>query len=447
MDVIKILPQAQDLEIAILANILTQENSINEVKAIIKTPEVFYNNNHKLIFEAVLNLNSKNNPIDILSVMQELRKMNNLDTIGGYDYILKITSQTPSYTGLSYHCQVVYEKFMKRKGITLCNIYSNEFFQEHSDPFDLTQQFIKELLLLNKFDVNKISTLQDGLKQVLAQIEINKQDYKQYSGMPTGLTFLDNLTGGLQKEDLIIIAGETSNGKTALATQMVLNACKNPNEKAVIYSLEMSQQKISARILASESGVGSWDMLNTKLDDEQTEKINVGVNYLHDVNIFFDESSSNSINTILTSIRNLKAKYDISLVMIDYLQLVTTDNKRLTKTEMVGENARAFKNIAKELKIPVILLSQLGRASEPKPTLNRLRQSGEIEEACDIALLVWQPERYKLESFDHNGKDIKSNGNAEIVFGKHRNGAMYDFVLHFDKNLTKFTNFDYNEPF
>lgn len=447
----KLQPQAVDLEEIILGAIMLESDSITKVINILN-PECFYKKTHKLIFTACINLLNNQSPIDILTVTNELKSNGELEFVGGAYFICTLTNRIASSVNIEYYASIVYQKYLQREIITLCSGIQTKAYTDEADIFEIINDTQDSLLSYVRFDVSKITTIKDAVKQVFNTIEHNLKFTNTLTGIGTGFTEFDNFTSGLQKGDLVIVAGETSQGKTAFALTMLKNATMLFGKAAVIYSLEMTQQQLATRLISSESGINSAAISMHRLSNDSISKINQVTERVINANIYFDDSSTSSIDTICNSIRTMTLKYNIDLVMIDYLQLITNNRIKASKEERTAEIARRLKNTAKELNVCVILLSQLSRTQgSPKPTMNRLRDSGQIEEAADMVILVYRPEFYNT-TLPSPFEDINPIGKAFIDITKGRNTGIKSFLLDFHKETTTFNNCetldqqDYNKP-
>jgi replicative DNA helicase len=280
-----------------------------------------------------------------------------------------------------------------------------------------------------------VFTVKDAVVEVYNQIDRNCAGSK-ITGIATGFSEFDKRSGGLQGGNLVIIAAETGQGKSSLAGTIALNTAKN-GARIVFYSQEMTKMELAGRLMAIETKISANALLHSRLDNYQIEQVHKNTQKIIDTSIYFDERSTNNIENILSSIRSMKIKHDINIVIVDYLQLVGTTKKGLTREQHVAEVARQLKNIAKELNITVLLLSQLSRDKDPQPKLSRLRDSGQIEEAADIVIFIYRPEYYGKDypkDFEH----ISTTGTALIEVAKGRNIGIFKFILGFDEKLTHF---------
>ena len=288
--------------------------------------------------------------------------------------------------------------------------------------------------------VKRITKIDEQIRNLVKHMEMVSEN--KITGIRTGLNQFDKHTGGLQGTDLIVIAAETSQGKTSLALSIAFNAAVNQSAKVAVFSMEMSDIQITARLTAMQTGISSKKLLFQPLARYDWEVFNLKMGTLPNADIYIDDCSSSNIDYIISGIKVAQMQQGIKVAIVDYLQLVKDGSKRSDESE-IASNVRRFKNVAKELNITVILLSQLRREANPKPTINRLRGSGQIEEAADIAMLIWRPEYYGIQSYDDT--DLSTTGTAEVIIAKGRNYGVGKFWLNFDPATTYFSNIQANE--
>jgi replicative DNA helicase len=337
------------------------------------------------------------------------------------------------------HAKNVQEKYVRRKLWTIGQqLSANVFSSKETDEILYSLQ--KDLECVTQ-DVTRseILTMKDAIKGVYRQIESNlKGEY--FTGTDTGFSQINKASGGLQKSDLIIIAGETSQGKTSLALSMI-NAAGKTGEPVAIYSMEMKSVQLAARLPSKNTGISTKEILFSQLNDEYLEILDSGINKIYDLPIYFDDNSTSNIDKIIASIRSMKQRYNISGAVVDYLQILNVNQKSMNKEQTMGDVARRLKNLAKEPDIRIIALSQLNRnEANPVPTLNRLRDSGQIGEAADVVILVYRPEIYTPEKFypvPFAGYSTKGTGTIDIAKG--RNIGQFKFMCKFDAKTMQFT--------
>ncbi len=436
----KIPPQAVEVEEAVLGALMLERDAYITVADIIDTRS-FYKEEHQKIFEVIKYLSTHGKPIDLLLVTQELKNRNLLDVVGGPMMITQLTSRVATASHIEHHSRIIAQAFVSRELIRITTERGCQAYDQSIDVDETLSGLQNDLISLLETGKSRETTMTDAIREVNERIEWNRKN-TGLSGIGTGLYSFDKFTGGLQKTDLIIIAGESSQGKTSLALSMLKNAVIKYKAKAAIYSLEMSKSQLVTRIISQETGISAKKILNRTLDPSEINHIGQTTRLLNDLPVYFDETSSSTIDQICISIRRLKIKYDISIALVDYLQLVGSGLKNKTDESQIAEIARRLKNVAKELNISVIALSQLSRNSaNPKPSKNRLRGSGQIEEAADVVLLIWRPEEYDIIEFSEPHAGIFTDGLAECIIAKGRNIGTGSFLLKFNSETTGF--YDY----
>ena len=403
-------------------------NAFSEVSTILQS-DMFYDKFHKEIYENILDLSSKGKPTDMVMIT-EMHK-------NDHNAMMRIVDISGCFSVDYYeHAQNIQEKYIRRQLWVIGTQLSSDIFSS-KETTDLVFRLQKELEGINQnVSKSEVYTLKDAINSVYKQIDNNlKGEY--ITGTDTGFSEINMASGGLQKSDLIIIAGETSAGKTALSLAIADTAAKTGNPIA-IYSMEMKKEQCAARLLSMNSGVPSNQILYSKLDDNYLGVVDGGVRKIYDLPVYFDDNSTSNIDMIIASIRSMKIKYGLSGAVVDYLQILNVNQKSQNKEQAMGDVARRLKNLAKELDIWIIALSQLNRDSQnPVPNLNRLRDSGQIAEAADIVMFVYRPEvygKYYPEPFANYG----TKGTAMIDIAKGRNIGLLKFICGFDAKTTKF---------
>lgn len=434
----KLQPHAPDFEKAVLGAILIEPHSIDRVLDKL-FPDVFYDPKHQDIFKSILQLKKENYPVDIITCAEKLKSVKKLKVVGGPGYITELTSRIGSTANIEYHSAVIYQKYQQRQLIKLGDKMMNQAFNER-DGFDIINEAQEAMSKLTGFDIKNVKHVSDVLFELQKTVDRNINNTGELTGIPTGFISFDKHSNGLQLGDLTIIAGETSNGKTALALN-IINHASLLGVPSIIYSYEMSDRQLVARMVATSSGISSKDILYNKLNDHQLVKLNDGIGALYEQNLFIDDLENSSYEYLERSIRSMVIKEGIKLVVIDYLQLIRLNSKNLNKVDQVAQIANDLKNLAKTLNISIILISQLSRdKNNPTPTLSRLKGSGDIENAADVIWLVWQPMNYNEYDFECKGETISSKGNSHHIIAKGRNIGTTEFALGFNKPLTTFTN-------
>lgn len=447
----KIPPQALDLEEVVLGAVMLEKNAIVEVMDILK-PESFYKEEHQKIFQAIIDLSSNDKAIDILTVTEELRKRKQLEEVGGPLYITQLTTRVASAAHVDFHARIIAQKFIQRELIRVASEIQNRAFDDSIDVNDLLDFSESELFNVAQGNIKK-ETIKLNLliKEAINQIEEAGKREDSLIGVPSGFTKLDRLTSGWQKSDLVIIAARPSMGKTAFVLTMARNMAVMNNKSVAIFSLEMSSLQLVNRLIVSETELPSDRIRNGRLRDYEWEQLDYKINSLLEAPIYIDDTPAISIFELRAKCRRLKRQYDIDIIIIDYLQLMTgTNDLKGNREQEVSNISRALKGIAKELDVPVIALSQLNRSVEirsgsKRPQLSDLRESGAIEQDADMVIFIHRPEKYGFLE-DEEGNSLK--GLAEIILAKHRNGPIGDIMLRFKDEFAKFVDVedDYLAP-
>jgi len=440
----KIPPQAVDLEEAVLGALMLEREAVNEVIDILKA-ESFYKESHQKIFSAIHELFQRSEPIDILTVTAELRKMGELDIVGGAYYISYLTNRVASSANIQFHARIISQKHILRELIRISSDTIREAYEESTDVFDLLDKAERDLFTVAQGNIRKeYDSMSDVIKQAIENIEAAKKNVDGVSGVPTGFHALDRITSGWQKSDMIIIAARPGMGKTAFVISMARNIAVDFNLPVAIFSLEMSSIQLVNRLISAETGIKGEKIRKGNLEDHEFTQLHTRIKKLSNAPIFIDDTPSLSVFELRAKARRLKSKHDIKLIIVDYLQLMTAGSDRGNREQEISTISRSIKTIAKELNIPIIALSQLSRAVETrggdkKPMLSDLRESGAIEQDADIVSFIYRPEYYDLDQ-DEEGNSLLGIG--QVIIAKHRNGALDTVSLKFVKDFAKFENLE-----
>jgi len=441
----KIPPQATDLEEAVLGALMLEKTAMSEVADFLKA-ECFYKEAHQTIFHAINNLEDKSQPVDILTVTQELRLMGQLDFVGGPYYISQLTSRVASAANITFHARIIVQKYIQRELIRISSNTIKKAYEDTTDVFDLLDYAEKELFQVSEGNIKKEYEKMDSLlHQAIAQIENAKNNKDGISGVPTGFTDLDRVTAGWQPSDLIIVAARPAMGKTAFVLSMARNMAVDFNIPVAIFSLEMSSLQLVNRLIASETAISSEKLRKGTLADHEYQQLHSRIDKLSVAPLFIDDTPALSIFELRAKCRRLVAQHGVRIIIIDYLQLMTAGNSDGgNRVQEISAISRSLKIIAKELQVPIIALSQLSRAVETrggdkKPVLSDLRESGSIEQDADMVTFLYRPEYYGIQ-YDENQNPTAGVG--EVIIAKHRNGSLETVQLRFIGELTKFTNLD-----
>lgn len=447
----KLQPQAIELEEAVLGALMIDNESLSDTIDSLQ-PEYFYKPDNQKIFEAIINLFNNSKPVDILTVSEELKRMGDLDSVGGMLYISQLTNNISSSSNTEFHARIIAEKFIKRSLISISNNIIGDAFNDTIDIFDLLNTAEEKLFNVTEGTLrksyDKMSVL---IKGALDNIEVLRQKEDGLSGVPSGFTKLDRVTSGWQKSDLVIVAARPGMGKTAFALSMARNIAIN-HEKAIgLFSLEMSSEQLVSRLIASEAELSASKLRKGDLKDYEMVQLHEKIKQLSDAQIYIDDTPALTVFELRAKARRLVKNHNVEIIIIDYLQLMSAGGNAGNREQEISTISRSLKGIAKELKIPVIALSQVNRGVESRtgtgskrPMLSDLRESGAIEQDADIVTFIYRPEYYKIYEWD-NGDDSRSQ--AEIIIAKHRNGALENVRLKFTAEFAKFSDIDYFDDF
>ncbi|MDR1672541.1 MAG: replicative DNA helicase [Bacteroidales bacterium] len=442
----KLPPQAVDMEEAVLGAIMLEKNAIYEVIEFLK-PECFYKEAHAKIYQAVLDLSLSEEPIDLKTVTHELRRKEMLEDVGGAYYVSQLTLRVMSSAHIEFHARIIYQKYIQRELIRVSSQIQERAFDESTDVEDLLNSAEQAVFEISQGNLRKeVQPLGVLLNEAIEQIEKAKEK-GDLSGVPSGFTKLDRITGGWQPTDLVIIAARPSMGKTAFVLSMARNMAVDHSFAVAVFSLEMSANQLVKRMILSETELDSDKIRTGKLETEDWTYLNEKLAVLEKAPVYIDDTPALSIFEFRAKCRRLVQQYHIGVAVIDYLQLMTwTGDTRGNREQEVSNISRSLKAIAKELNIPVIALSQLNRGVETRtglqgkrPQLADLRESGAIEQDADIVAFIHRPEYYGFAE-DSEGNSLR--GVAEIIIAKHRNGALDDVQLRFKHQFAKFVELE-----
>lgn len=427
-----VMPHSEEAEKLVLGTLLTESSRLNDVRELLPL-DAFYIDKHKDMYRAILSLADKGEHIDVVTVMGECPKLGLKITPG------EIALMAGNYTAASIdeHVAIIGEKYKRRKFFEVGALLQSNAYSEVNDINDVLAEVKDKLDNIFTTSKDNVFTLREAIEGVNTIISRNISGTAALTGDPTGFRELDMKSGGLQTSDLVVIAAESSQGKTSLAIKMAMSC----NAPVAFYSMEMKKEQIAARMMSMASGIPSSEILYSKLDDMKILQVDKGVGKIYDKPVYFDDRSTSNIETILASIRMMKIKYGIKGAVVDYLQILNVNMKGTSKEQQMGDVARRLKNIAKELDIWVIALSQLNRNAENyKPTIARLRDSGQIAEAADMVILICRPEAYGEDKrYPYDGfQGYETKGTAMIDVAKGRNIGMMRFLVGFHAKTTNF---------
>lgn len=437
----KIPPQAVDVEEVVLGACMLESGSIERVADFL-TPSHFYKEAHSRIWECCLELFNENQPIDILTVTQRLKKKEMLEIAGGAYYVSTLTNKVNSSANLEAHAKILIEHAIKRHLIEISTEMSRRAYDDTEDAFEMISDASVFLSSLENMTTKDARVMKQAYKDYLLKLEKIQNQEISVIGIPCGYTAIDRVTGGWQDGDLIIIASRPGMGKSSLVLSMLRNICQDFEIPAVLFSLEMSEEQLVGRMVSMESGIPTDQLRAAKIDDwdgllKRTAK-------LTDAPLYLDDTAGISSVQLRAKCRRLVSRHGVRLIVVDYLQLMKPDKKTQSREQEIAQISSSLKAIAKELNIPIIAVSQLSRAVEQRtdrrPLLSDLRESGAIEQDADLVIFLYRDEYYGID-FDENG--ISTKGLAEVLVEKHRNGKTGRLKLGFKGELTKFV--DYND--
>lgn len=441
----KVPPQATDLEEAVLGAIMLEKDALATIIDIIR-PDAFYKDAHQIIFQAITKLFAKGEPIDILTVTNELRFSGELEAAGGPFYLAQITNRVASAANTEFHARIILQKFIQRELIRISSEIIQDAYEDTTDVFQLLDRAENQLFSVSENNMRRnyldMQTLILEAKKRIEQAHTQSND-GHFSGVASGFTELDRITGGWQPSDLIIIAARPGMGKTAFVLTMARNAAIGTKTPVAVFSLEMSSIQLVTRLISAEAQLSGEKLRKGTLENYEWEQLNTKITPLIDAPIFIDDTPSLSIFELRAKCRRLKAQHNIQMVIIDYIQLMTAgiDRGSGNREQEISTISRSLKSLAKELNIPVIALSQLNRSVEQrpnkKPLLSDLRESGAIEQDADMVVFIYRPEYYN-QNVDESGASLA--GHAEVSIAKHRNGALADVKLRFISRYATFTD-------
>ncbi len=449
----KVPPQAKDLEEAVLGAIMLEKSAFDTIVEILK-PECFYVEAHQRIFSAMQGLANKSQPIDILTVAEELRFREELEMVGGAYYVTKLTNSVVSAAHIEAHSRIILQKFIQRELIRISGEIIGDAYEDSTDVFDLLDVAESKLFEITNNNLRKnFETIDSVLVNTIKRIEDLRHKNEDVTGVPSGFPSLDRVTYGWQNTDLIILAARPAVGKTAFALNLARNAVMHPGKQTpvALFSLEMSAGQLVQRILSAESEIWLEKISRGKMEEHEMKQLYArGVQRLAQAPLFIDDTPALNIFELRAKCRRLKNKHNIGLIIIDYLQLMsgTGENRNSNREQEISNISRNLKALAKELSVPIIALSQLSRAVETRgagkdgnkmPQLSDLRESGAIEQDADMVMFLYRPEYYDITT---NELGENNRGETHVRIAKHRNGSLETIKLRALLHIQKFTEDD-----
>jgi len=440
----KLPPQALDLEEAILGALMLEKNALTAVVEFLR-PEHFYTEQHKEIYNAIIDLFKASEPVDMRTVVAQLRKSAKLEVVGGAYYIAELTSKVSSAANIEYHARIIIEMAIKRDLIQIASQIHHDAYEDTTDVFELLDKTEQNIFQISDSNLRKnYDNMKSLMFRAIQELQEKKNHKDGLTGVPSGFSRLDRVTSGWQKSDLVIIAARPGMGKTAFVVSALRNAAVEFKIPVAIFSLEMASLQLVNRLISAEAELESEKIKKGNLAEFEWQQLVHKTTSLSSAPIFIDDTPALSILELRAKCRRLKAEHNVQLIVIDYLQLMKGEVGSGNREQEIASISRALKGIAKELSVPVLALSQLSRSVETRggdkrPQLADLRESGSIEQDADIVMFLYRPEYYKI-SVDEEG--LPTQGMAEVIIAKHRNGSLENVKLKFIGKYTKFADYD-----
>jgi len=436
----RVPPQNIEAEQSVLGALLLDKDAMIKVVDFL-LPEDFYQENHALIYRAMLSLYEKKMPIDVITLTDQLEKTNLLETVGGASYLTTLVNSVPSASRVEHYASIVHQKAVLRRLIQAASQIMELGYQEEKDLEVILNEAEKQLFSVSqRFLQQTFVPVKDILSDSFERIDQLHKHKGMIRGVPTGFDDLDNLLGGLQPSDLIVLAGRPSMGKSSFVTNIILHAATVAKVPVGFFSLEMSKEQVVDRLLCTQAAIDSWKLRTGNLEEEDFPRIGYAMGILSEAPIFIDDSSLLTPLEVMTKARRLQAEHGLGLIVIDYLQLMHASSRRAAESRVqeVSEISRSLKALAKELNVPVIAVSQLSRAVEQRPShipqLADLRESGSIEQDSDVVMFIYREDYYD--------KDTERKNITDILVKKHRNGPIGQVELYFIPEQMRFTNLE-----
>lgn len=436
-------PAAPEIEASVLGAMLIEKEAVPKALELL-TPSSFYLKAHRLIFEAMVSLFESSEPIDTVTLYEELKKREQIEDVGGAVYLSKLSQNISSAANIEFHAKIILEKEILRGLISSSHEIARAAYSGTDDAFEILDRAERKIFEITESHLKtSFKSMDRAVREALEYIEAIHSSSTQKFSVPTGFYELDEMLGGLQKSDLVIIAARPSMGKTALALSLARNAAIDHQVPIGIFSLEMSTMQLIIRLLCAEGRLNAHLVRTGKLPQEEGRKLSKNVHKLINAPIYIDDTPSQTVLEIRAKARRLKSEKNIGLIIIDYLQLMQGPSNAESREREISHISRSLKALAKELNIPVLALSQLNRSVETRtdkrPLLSDLRESGSIEQDADVVIFLNRPEQNGIKNFDDENK-TPTEGIAEVIIGKQRNGPTGEVRLAFIKEYARFEN-------
>jgi len=429
----RIPPHNQEAETCLLGSFLIDKDALIEVSQLVK-PSYFYNDKNRLVFEAILSLYENRQPIDIVTVSNQLKKKKALKKIGGRTYLTKLVNKTPTSAHVKSYAQIIKDNYTKRQLISMASKMVEKSFDDSGEAADILEQAEKKLFgLSQKHLARNFITIKDALAESFDRLDELHKAASGIRGVPTGFKDIDNCLAGMQASNLLILAGRPGLGKTSLALNIAQHATVEEKIPIGFFSLEMSKEELVDRLLVSEADIDAWRLKTGKLSDDDFSQLSDAMGVLAEAPFFIDDTPGISLAELRTKARRLQVEENIKLIFVDYLQLIHGSRNTESRVQEVSEISQGLKNLARELRIPVLALSQLSRAVEHRgsnrPQLADLRESGAIEQDADVVMFIYREDEENLD-------------NLKLSVAKHRNGPLRTIDLRFRGDRIRFYSMD-----
>ena len=438
-------PQAVDIERVVLGALMIDKDAFSLVSDVLK-PESFYEPRHQKIYQAVQSLSMEDKPVDLLTVTEELKRQGDIEVVGGVQYIMDLTHHVASSAHIEYHAHILAQKSLMRQLISYTSRVQELAFDDTADPDAVMQEAEGSLFEIAQKNMKSDYTQIDPvLGEAVKILQKAAQNTSGVTGVPTGYDKLDDVTAGWQPSDMVIIAGRPGMGKTAFALSLAKNIAVDYQQPIGFFSLEMSNVQLVNRLISNVCEISGKKIQNGQLSKDEWERLDRNLRKLTGAPIYVDDTPGLSIFELRSKARRLVREKDVKIIMVDYLQLMNASGMRFgNRQEEVSTISRSLKSLAKELNVPILVLSQVNRELEKRegtegkrPQLSDLRESGAIEQDADMVIFVHRSDYYRIDK-DEKGRDLR--GKAEIIIAKHRKGSTETVTLRFDADYTRFSN-------
>jgi replicative DNA helicase len=436
----KAIPANLEAERAVLGSLLIDPDAITKIASFLR-PKDFYRERHSLLYEAMYALNERHEPLDFVTLLDELERRSKLDDVGGPAYVADLISTTPTAMYVDHYARIVERTAVLRRLISAAGQIAELAYDESQDVDEVVDRAEQIIFNVSESRIHRdLTPIRAVMGDVIENIDFLARNQNMLMGVPTGFTLLDRLLGGLQKSDLIILAGRPGMGKTSFGLSIAQNAAKSYGARVALFSLEMSSEQLVQRLLSMETAIDSHRLRLGAIQEEEWPIILEAANMLSNTSIFIDDTPAASVTEIRTKARRLYSEHGLDLILIDYMQLMSgqTSGRNENRQQEISFISRSLKALARELNVPLIALSQLSRAvesrSDKKPMLSDLRESGSIEQDADVVLFIYRDDYYDEESDRQNI--------ADVLVAKHRHGSTGSVSLYFRKELTQFRDLE-----